>query len=206
MVKLISTPKERSISPQHLVEQECNHLLRGGLKPVITLDTHAFYFRYNKTPYRTAITSGVMDELAHFPNEFPEESLYRLSLILNPTPLSRIEFISSKDEALILRASTKYPKKDRVMPGIGWVDTEQIVYSLIRARNNERTVLVSNDPDILLTMKALREELPEMRDNAMAVSISHYLERKNRLYLENFSKEDRIIKFAEIQSSYLIAA
>ena len=51
------------------------------------------------------VTSRVIDELARFPNVFPDEAIFNLGILLEPKTVN--PFIPEEDELAILRAESR---------------------------------------------------------------------------------------------------
>ena len=86
---------------------------------------------------------------------------------------------------------------------IGMVDTELMSYAMGRANNGLRTLIISDDGDILGTMKHLRTQLSSMKENAFAVSVNRYLQRRHADELRGLKGEQFDDKFRRIRQTYL---
>ena len=170
---------------------------------VVLLDTNAFKYQFDPNPYKIVITSSIIAELGRHPDVFPDHAVFEMGLLLDPDIV--VPFVSPEDEYLIIEASMRVSKRKNTAEHLGWVDMEQIAYALERARNGRNTALISNDGDILETVKYLRKSTPEMREHTRAISVQRYLERIHWGRLKGLESPYQMAIKREIESRYLAA-
>jgi len=183
----------------------------GAHKPresEVVLDTNVFAFNvdYYGEPRKFVVTSGVVEELARFPEVFPDEAVYRVRDLLNPEVVEC--FVSPEDEFLITRASLRNPKnKERrdSWEGPGWADTQQIGRAMNRAREGAYVVMVSNDKDIRNVVEELGKEVPDVREKVACVSARDYIGRYHGLWLGLFNSKTRRGLLRGMEDNYKVA-
>ena len=189
-----------------LMERECPKLAGSlGENVKIVFDTNIFKYRIENVKYKTAVSSGIFEELGRYPDVFPDEAVRDMGLLLNPYIIK--EMISIEDELLIERAIARNPKAEyRKNSGIGWVDEQQIGYAMKRAREEKKTILFTNDRDILGTVYSLSEDLNYVRENVYCLSVHLHLKSKYADLLKGHEKFFAQALFKEIDSLYKHAA
>src|SRR3989344_604279 len=206
----------KSINIEEMLERECSDLARTGedfRRHEIVMDTNAFKYRWVETDFRYMVSSGIFNELERYSKVFPEEAIRDLGILLNPGIITKM--VSAKDEKEIIESARLYAKskltlnrskgprkKNRENGDIGWADVQQISYAMQRARNREKTIIISDDGDILGTVKYLRKRHEYMRKNVRAISVRRYLERSNEDFLRGHEGYFRRALVGEIASQY----
>lgn len=205
----------KKISLDAVLEQEGAHLARLSPHELeVMMDTNSWRYRFSRSPHKIVITPGIQKELDMHPHFFPPYSVGQLKSILNPKTV--VPFPSLQDESLIALASLKYQiEKTRKQEGdvdfsglrqIGWVDTQQLAHALQNARNRERTIIITNDGDLLGAVKHMRRMNIYARQGVHAVSIQRYIERKYGGLLKGVRGKARLAAIRELEQGYLIAA
>ena len=199
---------KKNISLKEMVQAECGAscICDTRTTPLI-FDTNALKYRYalnEDSDYKVVLTCGVLYEVKKNKSLFKPDVLRQIYSMLNPQIIT--PFVSEEDEYLIGKSASNTPKRLEKGGDIGWVDTAQIGYAMERSRNNLSTILISNDGDILSTVKNLRRILEYMKDKVSCVSVQRYLERKYFSQLDGLERPFKRALFTEIDSQYKIAS
>ena len=199
----------KSISLDHVIEQECNSFRAFPPEIVCFLfDACALKLTYDPCyedkAYTCFITYGVIGQVLRHEDIFGKNAVKDIMRLLHPRIL--MPCISQEDEEDILQASLSGPKRrnfrnwrDKM---IGEVDSQQIGYALALARKHRPSVLLSDDSDILSTVRTLRQQFEYAKTYISAVSLRRYLEKKYSSQLAGLTQKPRDLLFQEIYSRY----
>lgn len=198
----------RTISLEELAKEAW-----GGLDSLANIgtifDTASVGYRWKESVVEAIITTGVMGELWKHIDKFPHETIRDFAYMFDPEVVE--EMTSLEDEVLIKKATLKYAKnfvdingmKARRKNGsIGWVDTQQISHAMERAREGYKTLIISDDWDIMGTVIALSQELDYVKNNVWVLSVKKYLERVHKDRLSGLEKQYKNEMVREIISQY----
>ena len=171
----------------------------------IYFDANVLKFRYSPTKrVSTYVTHGVMGELSRLPDIFPQESVDQLIKLLDIKTVS--EFVPIEDEYMISKVALEYSTKERQERGqIGWVDIQQIGLALDHVRKGKKTIIISNDSDILRTVKGLGKRLCYAEWGLRAFSVRRYIESQHAQEFVGLGGEKRVEKFKEVEMLYKVA-
>jgi hypothetical protein len=167
------------------------------------LDPSGAKYYYHDIRHKTLMTKTSLGQFSRNSETFPENALFDLSKILSPDIIApELKFL---DELLISKAAASNPKNSRSDREIGWADMLQISFALNEALNYNPTTIITNDEDILGTIKVLRKNVPGVKSYLSAISPQRYIERINGDFLKSIKAPFRIPLIKEIESQYLLS-
>lgn len=210
----------KSICIEEMLRRECSDLARAGVdfgSIKIILDASAFKYDLEHQGLNFAYGKIVENQIKRRADIFPVYSIRRMLEMLKPEKFSGMA--SSSDEMEITLAATEYEngecrkpyhqsemKRNRLVGDIGWADVQQISYAMRRARKGYKSIIISDDGDILGTVKQLRRKNQYINDNVRAISVRKYLEGVNKEFLRRHKGHYRRALFEEILLQHRHAA
>lgn len=190
---------QKSVSLERLVSEECARQRKHKhIQAIIVPDSNVMGYRLEGRTNKIILPSGVTIEVDERPEIFPRESINDYLKSMNLEILDY--FIEPEQEYEILKAVSQLPKNE-FPENIGWVDKQVLGTGMQFAQKGEKVIFLSNDGDILRTVKQLRLNLPYMRKNALAASVQRYIERQHPELLQGLDKHDKD-KFMEVLEPY----
>ena len=190
-----------TIPLEKLIEEECIRQKKPDHQnSSLILDTNSFRYKIKPSNNTVIITEGVARELYKHSRVFNKRAITKFISQSNCKII--LPEISPENEYEILKAIFD-PKG--VGHDIGWVDMEQISYAMQIAKE-EKVTMVTNDDDILRTVKNLRKAHKCIKNNIICASIQRYIERKHSDIFIGLEEKARSTLLRGVNMLYEVAA